>query len=117
MPVSISVEGERPDNRGVLGLGHVIFTVSHVAALYFGAPYLLITISSHLIYMAVALAKQDGGVRRPNKRALCTECNEVILDGGDVCERCRCKPFPTANLSLRSGESLVRNRSAKPVHY
>jgi hypothetical protein len=40
----------------------------HAAALYFGAQYLLITIPVHLIYTAVALAQQDGDVRRPAKR-------------------------------------------------
>jgi hypothetical protein len=44
-------------------LGHGISTTFHLTALYFGAAYLLITIPVHLIYVAVALAKQDG--RRP----------------------------------------------------
>jgi len=52
----------------MLGLGHALFAAIHAAALYFGAQYLLITIPVHLIYTAVALAQQDGDVRRPAKR-------------------------------------------------
>ena len=68
MAVSISIESETPANRGMLGLGHALFAAIHAAALYFGAQYLLITIPVHLIYTAVALAQQDGDVRRANKR-------------------------------------------------
>jgi hypothetical protein len=63
--MAISIAVETPAKRGMLELGHVIFTTFHVAALYFGALYLLITIPVHLVYAAVALAKQDGNVRRP----------------------------------------------------
>jgi hypothetical protein len=63
MPVDVSVAGEIPAYRGLLGLGHGISTTFHVMALYFGAAYLLITIPVHLIYTAVALAKQDRAPR------------------------------------------------------
>ena len=96
MPVYISLAGETPANRGMLELGHVIFTTFHVTALYFGAPCLLITIPVHLIYTAVALAKQDGSVRRPDPHALCTECNELVLNGANVCEHGRGKLLPQA---------------------
>jgi hypothetical protein len=54
----------------MLGLGHVILTTSHVVALRFGAAYLLITIPVHLIYAAVALAKQDATLAKPVPVAL-----------------------------------------------
>jgi hypothetical protein len=54
----------------MLGLGHAIFTIFHVAALHFGALYLLITIPVHLIYTAVVLAKQDAGLAKPVPVAL-----------------------------------------------
>jgi len=63
MPVDISIAGATLGNSALLGLGHGISTTFHLTALYFGAAYLLITIPVHLIYAAVALAKQDG--RRP----------------------------------------------------
>ena len=63
MSVDISIAGATPANNALLGLGHGISTTFHLIALYFGAAYLLITIPVHLIYAAVALAKQDG--RRP----------------------------------------------------
>jgi hypothetical protein len=63
MPVDISMAGATPASSALLGLGHGISTTFHLTALYFGAAYLLITIPVHLIYAAVALAKQDG--RRP----------------------------------------------------
>ena len=63
MRVDISIAGATPDNGALLGLGHGISTTFHLTALYFGAVYLLITIPVHLIYTAVALAKQDR--RRP----------------------------------------------------
>jgi len=64
--MSISIAGETPAKRDMLELGHVIVTTFHVTALYFGAPYLLITIPVHLVYAAVALAKQDANVQHPN---------------------------------------------------
>ena len=54
----------------MLGLGHAIFTTFHVAALRFGATYLFITIPAHLIYAAVALAKQDAALAKPVPVAL-----------------------------------------------
>ena len=58
MPVSIP--GAAPANLGMLRLGHAIFITFHVAALCFGASYLLITIPVHVIYFAAAaLARQD----------------------------------------------------------
>ena len=57
--MTISIASASPANTGMLGFGHAICTALHVAALYFGAAYLLITIPVHLLYTAVALAKQD----------------------------------------------------------
>ena len=54
----------------MLGLGHVILTTFHVGALRFGATYLFITIPAHLIYAAVALAKQDAALAKPVPVAL-----------------------------------------------
>ena len=68
MTVYISIAGETRTKRVMLGLGHVIFTICHVAALYFDTSYLLITIPVHLIYAAVALANLDSSVPRPNPR-------------------------------------------------
>lgn len=68
MAVYISIKGETPAIRGMLGLGHALFATIHATALYFGAQFLLITIPVHLIFTAVALAQQDGDVRRANKR-------------------------------------------------
>jgi hypothetical protein len=61
MPFSIA--SASPANTGMLGFGHAICTALHVAALYCGAAYLLITIPAHLIVIAVALAKQDRAPR------------------------------------------------------
>ena len=61
MPVSIA--GAAPANLGMLRLGHAIVITFHVAALYFGGSYLVVTIPVHLIYTAVALAKQDSLLR------------------------------------------------------
>jgi hypothetical protein len=80
MPVDISIARETPARRGLLGLGHGISTTFHVTALYFGAAYLLITIPVHLIYAAVALAKQDGSVRRRNMHALSAERTELVTN-------------------------------------
>ena len=80
MPVDISIAGEMPAHRGLLGLGHGISATFHVTALYFGAAYLLITIPVHLVYAAVALAKEDGSVRRPKMDALCAECTELVTN-------------------------------------
>ena len=55
----ISTAGVAPANLGMLRIGHAICITFHVATLYFDASYLLITIPVHLIYTAVALAKQD----------------------------------------------------------
>jgi len=63
MCVDINIAGAAPTNRGMLAFGHAISTAFHVTALYFGAAYLLITIPVHLIYTAVALAKQDRAPR------------------------------------------------------
>ena len=63
MRVDINIAGAAPTNRGMLAFGHAISTAFHVTALYFGAAYLLITIPVHLIYTAVALAKQDRWLR------------------------------------------------------
>ena len=57
----------------MLGLGHVILTTFHVAALRFGATYLFITIPAHLIYAAVALSKQDAALAKPPPVALPTK--------------------------------------------
>ena len=62
MRVDNSIADAVPAN-GILAFGHAISTAFHVAALYFGLAYLLITIAVHLIYTAVALAKQDGAPR------------------------------------------------------
>ena len=61
MPVSIA--SASPANTSMLGFGHAICTALHVTVLYFGAAYLLLTIPAHLIYIAVALAKQDRAPR------------------------------------------------------
>ena len=66
--MTISIASAAPANRVMLAFGHAIFTAFHVTALYFGVAYLLITIPVHLIYTAVALAQQDGDVRRRAKR-------------------------------------------------
>ena len=63
MRVNTGIAGAPPADRGVLAFGHAIFTAFHVTALYFGVAYLLITIPVHLIYTAVALAKQDSLLR------------------------------------------------------
>jgi threonine/homoserine/homoserine lactone efflux protein len=55
----MSIASAAPANTVMLAFGHAIFTVFHASAFYFGAAYLLITIPAHLIYTAVALAKQD----------------------------------------------------------
>jgi hypothetical protein len=61
--MSISIAGAAPANRVMLAFGHAMFTTFHVTALCFSAPYILITIPAHLIYTAMALAKQDGAHR------------------------------------------------------
>lgn len=61
MPISIA--GAAPANRVMLAFGHAICTTFHVTALCLSAPYILITIPVHLIYTAIALAKQDGAPR------------------------------------------------------
>jgi len=66
----ISTAGAASANLGMLRIGHAICITFHVAALYFGASYLLITIPVHLIYAAVALGKQDGAVRRRDTNVL-----------------------------------------------
>ena len=80
MSVNISIAGEMPAHRGLLGLGHGISITFHVTALYFGAAYLLITIPVHLVYAAVALAKEDGSVRRPKMDEHCAECTELVTN-------------------------------------
>ena len=73
----ISTAGAAPANLGMLRIGHAICITFHVAALYFGASYLLITIPVHLIYAALALAKQDGAVRRRYTNVLCADTEDV----------------------------------------
>jgi hypothetical protein len=80
MPVDVSIASETPASRGLLGLGHGISATFHVTALYYDAACLLITIPAHLIYAAVALAKQDGSVRRRNTHALSAECTELVTN-------------------------------------
>jgi hypothetical protein len=88
MPISSA--GAAPANLCMLRFGHASCISFHLTALYFGAAYLLLTIPVHLIYAAVAFAKEDGAVRRRNTHALCTECNELVLTGSNICEQCRC---------------------------
>jgi hypothetical protein len=85
----ISGAGAAPANLCMLRFGHTICISFHVTALYFGAAYLLLTIPVHLIYAAVAFAKEDGAARRPNTGVLCTECNELVLTDSNICEQCR----------------------------
>ena len=61
--MTISIASAAPANRVMLAFGHAIFTTFHVTAVYLGVAYLLITIPVHLIYTAVALAKQDRWLR------------------------------------------------------
>jgi len=63
MRVDISTAQAALANRGILAFCHAIYLAFHVTALYFGVAYLLITIPVHLIYTAVALAKQDSLLR------------------------------------------------------
>ena len=63
MRVDISTAQAALANRGILAFGHAIYSAIHITALYFGVAYLLITIPVHLIYTAVALAKQDRWLR------------------------------------------------------
>jgi hypothetical protein len=74
VPIYLNIADEIQANHGMLELGHVIVLTFHVTALCFGAPYLLITIPVHLLYTTVALAKQDGAVRRRDTNVLCAEC-------------------------------------------
>ena len=63
MRVDISNARAALANRGILAFGHAIYSAFHITALYFGVAYLLITIPVHLIYTAIALAKQDSLLR------------------------------------------------------
>ena len=95
--MSSGTAGAVAANRSMLGFGHAIFATFHVAVLYFGVLFLLITIPVHLVYVAVALAKQDSNVRRPDTNVPRTECDELIPNSPtNISEPSRCKLLPQA---------------------
>lgn len=74
-------------------MGHIIFMVLHIVALFFLAWALVVTVPLHIIYTALA---SRGAPDRPTRatHVRCPDCQELILKEARVCKHCGCKLIP-----------------------
>jgi hypothetical protein len=75
-------------------MGHLIFIVLHLVALFFGAILLFLTIPAHLIFAAIRSKKRDPNTPRPDTHVRCPDCKEFVLKDATVCKHCGCKLIP-----------------------
>ena len=73
-------------------MGHFLFIILHLIAVFLGMVLLFVTIPAHLIYAAIANRRAD----RPTAKThlTCPDCKELILKQAHVCKHCGCKLIP-----------------------
>ena len=73
-------------------MGHLVFFVLHLLALFFGAGALIITIPAHLIYAAVkdkpAVQVSDPNAPDPSTHVRCPDCRELVRFDATKCKHC-----------------------------
>lgn len=76
-------------------MGQLIFLVLHLAALMFGAVWLVVTIPLHLIYNAVRGNRpEEADHPAPWTHVKCPACAELIRKEARVCRHCGQRLIP-----------------------
>lgn len=81
-------------------MGHFLFLVLHLIALFAGGVLLFLTIPLHVIYAYMrsrgeaAARAQAATTPSPATHVRCPDCKELVLKEATVCKHCRCKLIP-----------------------
>lgn len=75
-------------------MGHFLFLVLHLVAIFWAAGLLFITIPTHLIYIAVIVPRGDRNAPTPATHVRCPDCRELVIKDASVCKHCGCTLAP-----------------------
>ena len=80
-------------------MGHLVFIVLHLIALFAFAGALFVTIPLHIIYALQTrrAAAVDPEGPTPETHVRCPDCRELVRKDANVCKHCGCKLVPATD--------------------
>jgi hypothetical protein len=107
-------------------MGHFLFLVLHLIALFFGMVGLFLTIPLHLIYAATKgnrpkPSRSDPEAPNPNTHVRCPDCRELVRMDASKCKHCgttlvpQAPPPATSKISIDAKAMLITAMIAAAV--